>query len=115
MPDTLSTKRPHPSIGLGYWYPYALRQLAMHARDIGRHRDPVILAWHQNNIWQCRKTIYNWRRRRQNQGHYNPYRRTGNGRATFLRDLEAFQMTWLLSIFPRINAAEISVSNTGTL
>ena len=35
---------PHPSVGLGYWYPYALRQAAVHAGDNGRHRDPVLLA-----------------------------------------------------------------------
>ena len=100
---------PHPSIGSGYWYPYPLRQLAISAKDIGRHRDPVILSWNQNRLWPCRKTLYNWRKRRQNRGHYNPYRRPGNCRATVLRGLEAFQMAWLLSIFPRINAAEISV------
>ena len=84
---------PHPSIGLGYWYPYPLRQLAISAKDIGCHRDPVILAWNQNNIWPCCKTIYNWRKRRHNQGHYNLYQRTRNSRATVLRGLEAFQMT----------------------
>ena len=47
---TYRQNNPHPSVGLGYWYPYALRQAAVHAIDNVCHRYPVLLAWQKNHI-----------------------------------------------------------------
>jgi len=100
---------PHPSGGRGFWYAHEFRQAVVYARDNNRHRDPLVLTLRQNRLWPCDRTIRRYLRRRRLEGHFIPYRRTGNNRATVLRGMETIQIAWLMSVFPRINAAEINV------
>ncbi len=78
----------------------------MNAKDHYHLRNPLILDWRQRCLWPHRSTVYRWTQRRQNEGHFCPYRRTGNARATVLRGLEEVQLAWLMCCYPRINAAE---------
>ena len=107
--ETVHRHYPHPAGGRGFWYALEMHEAAIHARDNGQHRDPVLLSLRQSGLWPCRQTINRWRRRRQTEGHFTPYRRTGNKRTTVLQGIEAIQLSWLMAVFPRINAHEINV------
>ena len=100
---------PHPGGGRGWWYAMEMRDAAMNLRDNNNHRTPVIVNLQNLHLWPCKRTINRYRERRRREGHYHPYRRTGNNRATVLRGLEAFELAWLMAVFPRINAAELNV------
>ncbi|KAL7527657.1 hypothetical protein ACHAXR_002064 [Thalassiosira sp. AJA248-18] len=101
--------RPHPSVGRGFWYRYEFRQTAMEARDNGQHRDQLPVNLRHIRLWPSERSEFRWRRRRRMEGHFHPYCRTGNNRATVLRGLEAVQLAWLMAVYPRINAHEINV------
>ena len=100
---------PHPSCGQGFWYAHELRQAAVLARDNHQQNDPLLVALKQNRLWPCPWIIRRWRNRRQQEGHSLPYHKTGNSRATVLCGLKIVQLSWLMSVFPQINANEINV------
>lgn len=81
----------------------------MNARDNNVHRDPLIRNWQQQKLWPHRATIHRWRARRQREGHFLPYRRTGNALPSALRGFDEVQLAYLMCCFPRVNAAEVNV------
>ena len=106
---TLFEHYPHPSRGQGFWYAHEFLRAVMWACDNCRQHCPLVTDLRQIYLWPCRQTVNRWRRRRHLEGHFLPYRRTGNARATILRGADALLLAWLMAVFPRISASEINV------
>lgn len=106
---TLLQQTPHPSGGRGFWYSDEFREAVMHTRDQGQHRTPLVTGLQQIRLWPSRRTVRRWRRRRNTEGHFRPYRRTGNRRATVLHGIEAVQLAYVQAVYPRITAHEMNV------
>ena len=106
---TLLQHTPHPRGCPGNWYAYEFRQTVMSVRDNGEQLEQVILRLQGDQLWPDNRTIQRWRNRRQLEGYFRPYRRTGNTCVRVLRGLESFQLAWLMSVYLRINAAKINM------
>lgn len=105
---TLHYVPPPPSIGRGFHYETHFRNAVMEADDQGQRRLPAFNALRAQRLWPSIRTIRRWRRRRTMEGHFVPYRRTGNTRARILRGSEQVLLATLMAIYPRITAAEIN-------
>ena len=90
-------EKPHPSRG-GNSYSQDLRAAAL-----AGHLDIGIFG-----VTPHEKTVGNWRRRLEDEGHFRPYERRGNRRPTGLVGSDKFLLLHLRIAFPRLTAAEIA-------
>ena len=104
VPDT-----PHPSLQRGFAYNHDFRRMAVAAHDLNMTSSPEFTSLKEMGAFCCVRSIQNWNRRLFQEGHYRPYRRSGNARATVLRGRDAFMLSFFRAVFPKAKIAEVNV------
>ena len=110
----------HPSNrGRGNGYTQEMRDLAMHVRQTGQSRNPLIMQLRELHLYPSIMTERQWQNILTRLGHYRPCRRTGNNRATVLQDHDQILLVLYRIAYPKCTAAEINAflyrANYGSL
>lgn len=111
---------PHPSFGgRSRGYAQELRALVMEIRALGESYHPLIMSMRQRHLYPALCTEVRWQELLNNLGHYRQCRRTGNNRATVLRDHDQILLALYRVAYPKATSAEINAflyrANFGSL
>ena len=99
----------HPSgRGRGNGYAQEFRQFVMMVRQMGASRDPIFMLLRAQRVYPSLQTEKRWEALFNRLGHYRQCRRTGNIRATVLRDHDQVLLVLYRIAFPKATAAEIN-------
>ncbi|KAL7547765.1 hypothetical protein ACHAWF_015603 [Thalassiosira exigua] len=99
----------HPAFaGRSRGYAQEFRDLCMAVRAAGESRNPLIMAMRQQHRYPVMCTEIRWQHLLNRLGHYRPCRRTGNNRATVLRDHDQILLALYRVAYPKATAAEIN-------
>jgi hypothetical protein len=82
--------------------------MVMEAHDRGLIDDPVIVHLRNARLWPSTQTIHRWVALRDRFGHCRPCQRSGNIRATVLRDHDLFLLALYRVVYPKATATEIN-------
>ena len=99
----------HPSIGNGKPYPKEIREMIMRRHILGLPRlDENIRLLQLHHKYPSNRTIQRWITRYNLYGHYLPFRRTGNNRATReLRGLDLSDLALIRAVLPKSRLYEV--------
>lgn len=102
---------PRPSAGgRGSGYSHDFRELVLDAYQQDYHLNNAFFANQKaQGKFPHRSTVYRWKQRLQNYGHFRPFRRTGNNRATVLTFEPLIHLALWRVLWPRGNAHEANV------
>jgi len=119
MPFVLSTRpplqssadeTPHPSdAGRGDGYPTSLRDIAIHVKDLKESNNHIFTQMTTLYLYPSIRSVYRWENRKATLGHVRPFRRTGNARASVLRDHDLLLLALFRITYPKATANEINV------
>jgi hypothetical protein len=95
-----------------------MRALVLKIREMGETHNPLLVNLRQQYMYPSLVTEHRWQSLVDNLGHYRKCRRTGNNRATVLRDHDLILLALYRVAFPKVTAAEINAvlyrANYGT-
>ena len=97
----------HPSIGRGFAYSMDMRLQAMTVKLLGRENDALFQHMRGNRTHPSKRTTKRHLHRLQTRGHFRPYVRQGNKRASVLRGFSSFLLVLYRMAFPKCNQAEM--------
>lgn len=118
--QTRVDEAPHPSArGRGSGYAQEMRGLVMRISQMGQSHSPMIMQLRAQHLYPSLQTERRWLDLINNLGHYRQCRRTGNRRATVLRDHDQVLLALYRVAYPKATSAEINAflyrANFGSL
>ena len=91
----------------------------MSIRQMEENRAPFIMKLREEHLYPSLQTEERWQNLLDNLGHYRPCRRTGNNRASVLRDHDLILLALYRAAFPKARADQINAflykANYGSL
>jgi hypothetical protein len=107
--QTRVAAEPHPSDGRGEAYSQDLRSFVMHLYHNNQLvNNPAVQQAQAMYQFPCNRTIRRYIQLEQELGHVRPCRRTGNRRASVLRDHNIVFLALYRVVFPKCSAAQIN-------
>ncbi len=106
--QTRVAEEPHPSGGRGFAYSQDLRSFAVHVYNSGQIDDHIFDVARANRLFPSMQTVRRYLDLIQQHGHCRRCRRTGNARATRLRDHDIIFLALYRVAFPKASAAQIN-------
>ena len=98
----------HPSSGRGHAYSEEFRQFANIVLANQQLNHPLIQEAQELYLFPSKRTCQRHERRRLELGHFRRFRRTGNKRATVLRGVDNFMLSYWRSVWPKSTIAELN-------
>jgi hypothetical protein len=107
--QTRKRAAPHPSAGgRGDGYSQDMRDLIMAVNNVGVSNHPIFAQLRAMHVFPSKSTERRHVNLQNTLGHTRPCRRTGNDRATVLRDQDLLLLALYRITFPKATAAEIN-------
>ena len=108
----IQTRKPDAPLpsggGRGNGYDQRTREFALDADQDGISNDAFFEDQRQQRKYPSNKSVKHWQALRQLYGHVRACRRTGNARATILRDHNIILLALYCMAFPKATAAEVN-------
>jgi len=99
---------PNPSLGTGEPYSHEFRQFVMSVRNLGLSNHAIFEDHRHQHLYPSLRTERRWDLFERLYGTYRACKRSGNNRATVLRDYNLFYLAFYRVAFPKATAAEIN-------
>lgn len=103
-PETLDPSGP----GRGDGYASNYKELVLALKQSGESSNPIFQQLRQQRKYPSKSSENRWQHQQDTHGHLTPYRRTGNKRATVLRDHNLLLLALYRIAYPKANAAELN-------
>lgn len=103
-PEVLDPSGP----GRGDGYATNYRELTIALEQAGESNNPIFQQLRQLGRYPSKSSAGRWKRQQDTLGHVRPCRRTGNNRATVLRDHNLLLLALYRIAYPKANAAELN-------
>lgn len=103
-PEVLDPSGP----GRGDGYATNYRELTIALEQAGESNNPIFQQLRQLGKYPSKSSAGRWKRQQEALGHVRPCRRTGNNRATVLRDHNLLLLALYRIAYPKANAAELN-------
>ena len=108
VPKTAVSITPHPSLGNGHAYSHDFRLFSEYIRDnnlVGNH---IITQAQQMYLFPSERTQRRHARRSRRNGHLLRYEKQGNRRATVLRGINNYMLSYWRVVWPKATHAELN-------